>query len=146
MFGRLKKSPPTEQTAPFEVGDEVYIHTGPNKWNTGIVQRIMPVMMEVKLITNPEKPEVIRCKHSSARLSTRTVRTDGNETGGQQQSHGQREPGVISDESVLTLEGRDLDRKIALEELKEAVTALEVAHQTRMQEITALIRRLELLG
>lgn len=128
LFRRAKKPSTTEIESPFKEGDEVYIHTGPRKYYSGIVQRVMPVMMEVLITNGAKRFDVVKCKQSSARILKRsaTIRSldDASPEDGEQSSA----------------------RQAAITELHEAVVSLEEEHKQRMKEITQMIQRLEMMN
>lgn len=140
LFRRNKPQTSKDDGAPFQVGDEVYIHTGPHKHYSGVVQKMMPVMMEV-LVTNGAKQfDVIKCKHTSARLIASTEQHASPNTS-------RKEMAIVGpDGTGISPEDREKERSRALNQLQEAVTALEEEHQARMKHITAIVARINLLG
>ena len=55
-------------------------------------------------------------------------------------------PDVIPDDRQLTRNAKELERKRTMDELEEAVVALEVDYNARIQGITALVEKLKLLN
>ena len=137
LFRRSKKAPAFAPEVAFAIGDKVAVHTGPNKNVIGVVQRMMPVMMEIKVISRAPGLDVVKCKHSSARLVDKVGRPN---------EIAEKEYAIIAEESVVTMEGRELERKIAIEELTEAISALDLEHRVRMKAISALVDKVNRLS
>lgn len=122
--GQTKASVAKEEI--FQLGDEVYICKGPHRNVTGVVFKLMPVMMDVQVANGTSNLTIVKCKQSNARLIKRSTaytfiprQPDNVETG--------------------------MDRAHAIDELQQAIQELERDHRAKLERITSLIEKITLM-
>jgi ribosomal protein L24 len=122
MRRRTTKGTSNENEPVFQVGDEVYIFKGPNKHASGLVFRVMPIMMNIEITNGSSKYDVVKCKQTSARLIKRSEKNQRNKSNGRSNNN-----------EETTKKAK------AIKKLHEAVQALEKINKTRIDEIIELL-------
>ena len=129
LWGRRFPRDEIERTK-FKTGDQVVILAGTNQRKTGIVLKIMPVMMLVKISEGPTAGEVIKCNQSNAR---RTGETEGKPAAvGEAQS---------LDLIIQTIDAMRIEYQDSMTQLTQQIRQMETEHNQKLEILTGMIQQ-----
>ena len=117
----------------FKIGDNVYIFAGTNQRKKGIVIKVMPVMMLIKITEGPNSGEVIKCNQSNARITRET--------------EGKTSPVEESQSLALivqTIDSMKVDYQDSMAQLTHQMLQMKAEHDRKMDTLSGMIRQLAL--
>ena len=127
--------------------DEVYIHSGKYKFNRAIVKKLLPVMMDVKLLTGWKAGKAVRVDQRNAVVVEPQYRTKKIVETQTQEPRGSVRASCETEPSNTLEETSDADMTKLVERVKEETLEVQKMSKTlnaRVEGLVSLIDRLQI--